>query len=153
MIKNLYSTVKITVDGKTLKYKVKNPVLEHAFFNPGTDIENRKKTALGLSKQYQFREYILKDGEDKEQARHTLEKIGVHGLYIIKAKARKKDIILDYAFIDRQFNFNKNRALDTQKTIKAGHQVYNASKKFKLRQATGRQRVENFKCYAMGLKG
>lgn len=122
------------------------PMLEHLPFND--DIEyNPQKTALALAKNYQYLTVKLFSGtvaELKEVLHNNI-------LFIIKDK---KNNIIDW-------HYKYSSKMDTTlplaiafmgNTIKAGHKIHNASKDFKMRQATGRDRVLRFRLQSMGIK-
>ncbi|MGL5713261.1 MAG: hypothetical protein ACRCX2_09600 [Paraclostridium sp.] len=58
---------------------------------------------------------------------------------------------IEYFIIDNGYNVIRRMESKTQ-NLKALHQRHNASKKFKMRQAVGRDRVQAFKLRAMGIK-
>lgn len=135
--------------------EVKNPKLQHKptgfmMVNGKIKAIPRRDIARALCKNYVHTEVILdKTDINITQIRRELEISNIRGLVIIKTRKRRA---VDFAFIDRNYGFNKNDFLNKTNQIKAGHKRYNASKDFKLRQSIGQERVERFKLYAMGIK-
>ena len=124
--------------------KEHEPVIE--FLPSNTEINyNCVATAKALAKNYRYRAVKLYNGTIEE-----LKKVLPKGELII-IKDRDNNILdWNYEFYTRKEI--KMLGLPVGMVLKAGHKLHNASKDFKMRQATGRARVERFKLNSMGIK-
>lgn len=126
-----------------------SPVKDVSIFNKknGTSLSQqiyKEKSALALSKHYNHTIIILEKGEDLNEVYSKIIKSSPLGLYIIKLLNGK---IIDYVFKDRNYSFYNKKKSECSKKILAGHKMWNASKKFKIKMMVARERKERWNAY------
>lgn len=125
------------------------PIKDVSIFNErnGTNLSQKQykeKSALALSRNYNHTVIFLEKGEDLDEVYSRVTQSSPLGLYIIKLTNGK---IIDYVFKDRNYSFYNKLKTDTSKQMLAGHKLWNASKKFKVKMMVSRERAERWYAY------